>query len=379
MDASAGGPPVVVDQLVQQAAGLGWDSMVVTTGAYTSDAGAALSAREGFVVLPSGVHLFLPGHRQKLASIIRQADVVHCHTLWSPLASLSARLAARHGVPYVVSPHGMLDPYSLAQKPIKKKAYLSVFERQTLRQADSLLFTTTEEKRLAEQILGSVRRSDIIGLGAETPETPRHVLADGFLSKHPELAEKQLITFCGRIHPKKRPEALVAAMPEILKSVPSAMLLFVGSGDPQFMSVMEDLVKQYEVGHAVRFLGFLSGTDKWEALAASKLFALPSHQENFGIAAAEALRIGLPVLLTKRVNIWSEIVESQAGIALEDDKIVKSLSENIGALLANDDRLAALSENAKIFSDANYTWLRCSQLTHQLYENLMISAKGETQ
>jgi len=377
MDPSAGGPPVVVDQLVQHAPDLGWTPLVITTDAHTPDRGEFLSSRQGFNVLPSGARLFLSSQRKQLATMIKQADMLHCHTLWSPLVGLSARLARQHRIPYLVSPHGMLDPYSLSQKGLKKKAYLTVFERQMLRQANGLLFTTSEEKRLAEKALGSFQRSDVIGLGAEAPDAPRERLAESFLRKHPEYAEKHLIVFCGRIHHKKRPEALVAAMPEILKSVPSAMLLFVGSGDPEMMTKLEGLAQRHAVEHAVSFTGFLSGTDKWEALAASKIFALPSHQENFGIAAAEALRIGLPVLLTKRVNIWREIVENEAGLALDEDDIVNSLAVNIADLLANEARLTALSRKAQAFADANYTWARCSQLTHQLYDQLISATSGD--
>ncbi len=375
MDKSAGGPPVVVEKLLEHASASGWTAKVATTSSHTADQGAALSDRENMFVFPAGGQLLLPAQRRQMSKIVQQADLIHCHTLWSPIVGLAARMAHKNAIPYLVSPHGMLDPYSLSQKAMKKQIYLNLIERRTLHQADCVLFTTREEKRLAEATLGPFKHTEIIGLGADAPDQYRSELAAAFLKKHPELSTKDLIVFCGRIHEKKRPEALVEALPRILETRPSAMLLFVGDGAPGLMTKLTKLAEELGVDQSVRFLGFLSGTDKWEALAASKLFALPSHQENFGIAAAEALRIGLPVLLTKRVNIWSEIVDHDAGIALDEVDIASSLATNILSLLLNSERLVDMSHKAKEFADANYTWSHSSQRSHDLYDRLLANEK----
>ena len=64
--------------------------------------------------------------------------------------------------------------------------------------------------------------------------------------------------------------------------------------------------------------GCCPGEDKWGAFHAADAFVLPSHQENFGVAVAEALACGLPVLISDKVNIWREIQEDGAGLVAED-------------------------------------------------------------
>jgi glycosyltransferase involved in cell wall biosynthesis len=119
--------------------------------------------------------------------------------------------------------------------------------------------------------------------------------------------------FLGRLHVKKGVEMLIDAF----RAVRPPMRLVV-AGPPDTAAYGERLRRRAE-GLPVDFVGMLRGEEKWGALAAAEVFALPSHQENFGVAVAEALAAGTPVLVSERVNIWREIVEAGAGWAEPDD------------------------------------------------------------
>jgi glycosyltransferase involved in cell wall biosynthesis len=79
------------------------------------------------------------------------------------------------------------------------------------------------------------------------------------------------------------------------------------------------LARERRIAHAITWTGLITGDVKYGALKAAEVFVLPSHQENFGIVVAEALACGTPVLTSKKVNIWREIEQDEAGIVADDD------------------------------------------------------------
>ncbi|SEQ78569.1 Glycosyltransferase involved in cell wall bisynthesis [Loktanella sp. DSM 29012] len=316
MAAAAGGPPVVVDRLVARAAANGADAHILTTTAYSDDSGAGLRRTyPDLTLLPHQRAALTGAGRAAVRRAVAQADILHLHTVWSPLTAVAAAAARRQGVPYVLSPHGMLDPYSLAQKRLKKRAYLALVEGRVLRGAARLIYTAQDERDLAAPVVGH-DRADIVALGADAPPGDTAGLRAAFFARHPDLAGRSLALFLGRLDDKKRPETALQALNLVRSDHPDAGLLMVGTGPAE--QALRNLTRQLGLQDAVRFTGFLSGQDKWQAMAACDLFVLPSRQENFAIALAEALHAGLPALLTRRVNIWREITGAGAGVVIDD-------------------------------------------------------------
>lgn len=371
MAEAAGGPPVVVRRLVEGAQAEGWETEVITCPDYCEDGGKQLQADAGICVLPSKFSGLFGSGRAKLKNSIQSADLVHCHTLWSPLVTGSAALARKLQTPYVVSPHGMLDPYSLAQKKLKKRLYLEAFERQTIASASFVLLTAEKEQHLAELTFGPITNAAVVPLGADRLIEERNTLQDYFHTAHPDLLGKRVLLFMGRLHPKKRPDVLLDVMKAISDDFPDARLLFAGTGAEVYVSHLKDRARNLCLDNRVLFLGHLSGIAKASALAAADMFLLPSHQENFGIAVAEALHAGLPVILTRNVNIWQEIAEADAGIAVEDEDVVRTFSEATCSLLTNLDKLKAMSTNASLLAERYFTWERSSAMTLAIYETAL--------
>jgi len=250
-------------------------------------------------------------------------DAVVVHGLWQ-YQSLAVWRALRGGpVPYFVYPHGMLDPWFRHAYPLKhfkKSLYWSLIERRVLRDAGAVLFTATEEARLALHTFTPCEINPaVVGYGVALADAARRVCVDVFFRAWPETQGRRLVLFLGRLHPKKGGDLLIDAFAKVLESQPLLHLVMAGPDDGAgTRAALQSQAARLGIAERVTFTGMLSGDLKWSALQAAEVFVLPSHQENFGIAVVEALAMGVPVLISDKVNIWREIVADDAGMAEAD-------------------------------------------------------------
>lgn len=368
LDRAAGGTTVVVERLVSAASQNGYTASLATSiGLTRGDSRAASADAEADPEDSSPILLSRDG-RARLTRAIQDADILHLHTMWSPLVAFAARQAATLGVPYVLSPHGMLDPWSLTQKALKKRLYLAVVERRTILNAARLLFTAEDERDLAKPIVGRVQ-SSVIPLGADRPPASVPELREEFLAEHPDLREKHIAIFLGRLHAKKRPADAIRAMVPVAAACPGACLLVAGSGEEEH--ALRAMVKALNLVNSVRFLGFLKGREKWRAIAAADVFVLPSQQENFAIAMAEALHAGVPALLTRHVNTWREIAGAGAGHVLDETNLVDSIAVGMLAFFNSPSQRSEVSTAALQLATTSFNWGTSTRRTHALYDEVL--------
>jgi glycosyltransferase involved in cell wall biosynthesis len=232
-------------------------------------------------------------------------------------------------VPYFVFPHGMLDPWFKRAHPLKhlkKWLYWPWAEYRVLRDARAVIFTSEEERKLGRKSFWYYRCHErVLALGIPSPLLDSDKQKDIFFKKHPELRGKKLILFLGRLHPKKGLDELLRAFSRLREEgIGHALVLVIagaasGTGVSQsYEDDLHELASDLCAPGSVVFTGMLQGDAKWGAMLASSAFILPSHQENFGIAVAEALGCGTPVLISDKVNIWREIVDDGAGLVETD-------------------------------------------------------------
>jgi glycosyltransferase involved in cell wall biosynthesis len=218
----------------------------------------------------------------------------------------------------------MLDPWFKTHLPaqaFQETALWPWAEYRVLRDATAVLFTSEEERRLARESFALYRcREVVVNFGTAAPEVDFSAARKEFLDRFPELREKDLLLFLGRLHEKKGCEELLRAFATSASDSPRLHLVMAGPcADQDYLGHLKRLTNQLGASGRVTFSGLLSGNSKWGAFAAAEAFVLPSHQENFGIAVVEALACGKPVLLSKKINIWREIVDDRAGYVEEDD------------------------------------------------------------
>ena len=249
-------------------------------------------------------------------------DAVVVHGIWQ-YTSLAVWRALRRGpVPYFVYFHGMLDPWfrrAYPLKHLKKWLYWPWADYRVARDAKAVLFTAREEQRLAAQSFWLYRVTPAVvgyGLAQEGPADDGHV--ESFHAAWPRTRDRHLVLFLGRLDPKKGCDLLIEAFAQLAEADPRAHLVMAGPDSRDHGQELRALALKQGIADRVTFTGMLEGPLKWGALRAADVFALPSHQENFGVAVVEALSVGLPVLISERVNIWREVVEDRAGFAGAD-------------------------------------------------------------
>lgn len=279
-----------------------------------------------FKTYPLGPGFLNYGYSRRFISWLEQHakdyDSILIHGLWQFTGTGSRRVLRKKKIPYWIYTHGMLDPWFKTAYPvknIKKWVYWLFFERFVLRDAAAVIFTSEEERRLAQTSFPFYQcRETVLHYGTAEPLGDPENHKKLFLSRFPELAGKKNLLFLGRIHPKKGCDLLIEAFAQAAKQNPDLRLVMAGPDESGWAKDLKALLKSQNMEDRVVWTGMLRGEEKWGAFRSSEAFILPSHQENFGIAVAEALACDLPVLITKRVNIWQEIVRSGAGLAEED-------------------------------------------------------------
>jgi glycosyltransferase involved in cell wall biosynthesis len=382
MHADAGGPPVVVRRIGGLAARHGWEASVLTTMLFAEDEAEMLASLSDFAeptVLPrlSRLGELAPprGIRAALTTAIGKADIVHLHGLWHPLLTRAMRLCRRRQLPYVVMPHGMLDPYSVAQKGLWKRAYLALMERSTLLGAAAIAFTTPAEEEAARGVVGRLPPTVMVPLagdstGAGEPER--------FLAAFPAAKGRRIALFLGRLHHKKGLDRLIAALPTIAAAVPDILLVVAGGGAEDYAEGLRLEAARLGVADRILWTGPLAGALKEAAFAAARCFVLPSRQENFAIAVAEALAAGLPVVLSDRVNTAALVKEAGAGIVLAEDGIHASLPRAVIRLLAEPDAAGEMGRRAKALAAREWSWERSAALLYGAYDAILDRAGAGT-
>ncbi len=256
----------------------------------------------------------------------------HAFAVWRALRRGSTQAggvagAAGGSVPYFVFTHGMLDPWfkrTYPLKHLKKWLYWPWGDYRVLRDAQAVLFTCEEERRLARESFWLYRCNErVVNFGTGAPTGDAAQQRELFLNRFPALRGKHTLLFLGRVHVKKAPDLLLNALADVLRRRAAETadwhLVMAGPDEHAYAIEMKNLAASLGLADRVTWTGMLTGDMKWGAFRAASVFVLPSHQENFGIAVAEGLACRLPVLISNKVNIWREIETDGAGLVANDD------------------------------------------------------------
>ncbi len=245
------------------------------------------------------------------------------HGLWQYPGRLALQqLAGRHR--YAVFTHGMLDPWfnrTYPLKYLKKLPYWLLVERRVLAGAYRVLFTSTVEAELAPRSFPFSRWTPaVVPYGtAGPPATPtEQQQAEAFSNATGLPAGTPFLLYAGRIQEKKGCDLLLQAYATVCADGPLPHLVMAGPDQDGLTARLQRMAETAGIAGRVVWPGMLTGAAKWGAFRQAQAFALPSHQENFGIAVAEALSCGTPVLISDQVNIHADVTASGAGYVAPD-------------------------------------------------------------
>jgi glycosyltransferase involved in cell wall biosynthesis len=188
-------------------------------------------------------------------------------------------------------------------------------------------------------------------------------------SSFAELRGSPCVLFLSRLDPKKNLEGLIDAVALLAGSAPSLRLLIAGDGPPDYLATLHARAAALGISARVVWAGHVEGERKAAAFAAADVFALPSHSENFGIAAAEALSGGLPCVLGRGVAIASDVVKAQAGIAVDTD--AQSIADGLRRIIGDKEGLARMSANASRLAQQQFSMQVMGAHLMQLYTEIL--------
>lgn len=288
---------------------------------------------------------------EALNAAIADTDVVHLHGLWEPLIREAAVNAHRLGKPYILTPHGMLDPWSLRQRWLKKKIAMLLVFRRVLKRAARLHLLNDDEVELLKPLRLNTPLV-VIPNGVFLEEIEPLPAAGSFRAKHPELGDDRFVLFLSRLHYKKGLDHLASAFAIVAKSQPRLRLVVAGPDDGA-KADFESRIAAAGLSGRTLVVGPLWGRDKFAAMVDCACFCLPSRQEGFSMAITEAMACGSPVVISKACH-FPEVGEVGAGevVDLSDDHVGAALQR----VLADDAVARRMGQAGRKLVRSRYTW-----------------------
>lgn len=306
-----------------------------------------------------------------LDAAVARADVVHLHSLFLFHVWATARACRRHAKPYLLRPHGTLDPFIRARRPLEKRLLGLLFQDRVIREAAALHWTAAEEATLAAPATFGVR-GVVVPNGLDLAEYATLPAAGRFRARVPSIGGRRIVLFLSRLNFKKGLDLLVPAFARVAKGRDDLHLVIAGPDDG-----MEAPARGWASAHGVAgqvsFVGHLAGVEKLAAFRDAECFALPSYSENFGIAVVEAMACGLPVLVSDKVNIWREIAAAGAGLVATTT--VDDVAAKLGALLDDPAKAKAMGAAGRGLATERYDWSKIAERLEAVYRALADGTK----
>ena len=297
---------------------------------------------------------------------VRSFDVAHIHAVFNHASVAAASACRSSGVPYVMRPLGTLDPWSLRQKPVRKRVFWLVSGRKMLRQSATVHYTAPAEKQAAETYLG-LNHGRVIPLGVEPGQaSPGNDVAEWF----PALAGQRYVLVLSRLEPKKALDVLIESFVSLVRrpEFASWRLVIAGQGARDHVATLKEKAAN---SHRIMFAGWVEGEQKEALLRNAALLALPSRQENFGFCVLEAMARGVPVLLSPQVNLAPEIEAAGAGWIVNREDLTPVLS----TALADNGERTRRGQAAYVFAQ-RYSWEKTAADLIKLYEEVRCSNRS---
>ena len=357
-----GGPIVTVHGLCKALAARGHEVHVFTTNVdghgvsdTALDAPTELDGVEvHYFATGLGRRLFRsPAMAHALSREISGFDAAHLHSVFLWPTTKSARIARDRGTPYVLSPRGMLVRELIESKSrMAKRAWIAAFEKGNVAGAASVHVTADLEAEHLRALRLGARRIDVVPNGVEAP---------AFFDEATSERRPRRVLYLGRLSWKKRLDCLIRAM----IYAPRAELVIAGFDDEGLRPRLEGLAQALGLAARVRCLGPAVGVEKWRLLADCDVFALPSTQENFGVAALEALACGRPVVAAPGVGLVDAIVAAGVGLCVESEPC--TLGTALEGLLDDESACARMGAAARELARTKYSWTTVAERMEQVY------------
>ena len=363
LNSAGGGPPRTTTALCSSLASAG-----ATVGIVTVDC----SNQSGGRVMPTSPAVnvkLVPGHYSTRTRLVwsrgfkralhyqaqqSNAQLVHDNGVWQTNNHFSAQVARNLQLPLIVTPRGMLEPWSLQHRGWKKRLAWHLYQRRDLASA-RVVHATSEMEAAGIRSLGLQQPIAVIPNGVDLPQISEAPRAD---------TGCRTALFLSRLHPKKGLLNLVRAWAEVRPKGWHAII--AGPDENGHRGQVEAAVRNRGLTPDFTFAGPVEGKAKWDLFQRADLFVLPTHSENFGVVIAEALAAGVPVITTKGAP-WAELQSHRCGwwIDVGTAPFAAALRE---ATSISDGQRVEMGARGRDLVARRYSWLGVAENMLRLYE-----------
>lgn len=363
-----GGPVTAVLGLAEAQAAMGHEVCIASSN-YGEPSIPQLNGVE-FKLFPCryGTWRWTPELKRFLERFVRDYDVVMIESLWQYPTFIAGRVCRAARIPYVLSPNGMLDAWSLSQKAWKKRPYMRLIERDTLLGANAIHLTSEGEFNHSHLNQWRVPKI-VIPLGLHKSKYTDLPDEKGFFKRYPELSDKQIVLFLGRLHYKKQPDVAIRAFHQACSLMPDVHLVLAGTGEQSYIQRLHELVMSLGIQDRVRFTGILKGDAVKEAYRAASVFVLPSWQENFGLALVEAMAASCPVVISDHMDLAPDVLRARAGLIASPN--VEETAKAIACLLQDEEMRREMGRKGRQMVLDRFTWERCAHKFSEVFDDIL--------
>jgi len=348
------GTTYCIGRLVNELRELKVDTSILTLGKTPHEwpHNAPLRIHNGPLELKTGMSFSL---MREINELFKTPGILHGNGLWR-LVNLFPYLSHKNSPARIInSPHGMLSSWSMEYKSLIKQPLWKLLQKPALDRSHCLHVTAPVEYDDIRRV-GLTAPAAIIPNGVDIPDLPN------------DIQKLKKIVFLSRISPKKGLDLLIPTWTSIAQEFSDWELIIAGplSGEyPKTVLAMAEKLKTPRI----KFVDQILGEEKRDLISTASLFVLPTYSENFGIAVAEALAHGTPVITTTETP-WTDLKQRNCGwcITPDKEKLKETLVEALNQPLQS---LQEMGNNGREWMQQDYAWPHIAEVMAETYEWLL--------
>lgn len=293
----------------------------------------------------------------KLIDMVKP-DLIHVNCCWLPSCALVQQMAQKCNLKVVLTPHGMLEPWIIKRHYwTRKLPALLLYQKAAIQNADCLQATAESEK---ENLLKLGYNSNIkivkLGIDAES------------ITMRTSWKKNKQILFLSRVHVKKGINYLIDAVDVLQKEFQGYKILVAGEGDADYIATLKQQIAGKGLQEIIQLIGGVYGDTKWKLFQTSDFFVLPTNSENFGLAIAESLASGTPVITTVGTP-WYDLNTSNAGAWIEIG--TQPLVDTLRRFLSlSDEELEIMGKNGRKLIENKYSAKVMAEEMMEVYQTI---------